>query len=350
MAERIKLPLLTGFRITGFAPVYSADIALGMHEGPYLVLGGNGLGKTTLMQAVIYGLAGGLDETTEEIKALRWSHGYFRGRLSPTQIANAEVEVDFKLGDQPISVRRGFNGSNVVAVRNGRGGWEEKDADAAFGNVLREYGGYLDPSDFAFVVHRLLYLPESRRLIAWDTDAQIRLLMLLNQDIALERVFRENRARLKLLDSKKRHIHVALGKAESELARLMEFEEGEPEDGEEDQAEGTAEMEERLPGLVAQLNEVGRKRADAERRARTAMADLGRVSGEIDLLREEIENAEAGLVANLLSETERDQGLALAKLVQNTICPACGRKHAELADRARKFLRDHRCVLCGSEE
>jgi predicted RNA-binding Zn-ribbon protein involved in translation (DUF1610 family) len=353
MAERIKLPLLTGFRITGFEPIYSATIELEMNEGPYLVLGGNGLGKTTLMQAVVYGLAGGLDEQTEEIKALRWGHGYFRGRLSATQLATAQVEVDFKLGNHAIAVRRGFKGSNAVAVRSGRGGWETKDADQAFEKLLREHGGYLSASDFAFIVHRLLYLPESRRLIAWDTDAQIRLLMLLNQDIALERTFRESRARLKLLDSKKRHIHVALGKAQHELSRLLEYEEVEPgqeEEEEEAEAPVNEQAEERLPELVARLNDVGRKRLDADRRARGAIADLSRVSAEIDRLRESVEAAEAGLVANFLAESEREQNLALAKLVQGTICPACGQKHAELADRARKFLRDHRCVLCGSEE
>jgi hypothetical protein len=354
MAELIKLPLLTGFRITGFEPIYSANIAFRMDEGPYLVLGGNGLGKTTLMQAVVYGLAGGLDERTEEVKALRWSHGYFRGRLSATQIAAAQVEVDFKLGVHAISVRRGFKGSNVVAVRTGRGSWIEKDADTVFNAALLEFGGYLDASDFAFVVHRLLYLPESRRLIAWDTDVQIRLLMLLNQDIALEREFRANRAQLKQLDSKKRHLHVALGKAEEQLENLLEYDENESDDDAEveegtDEATGKEQLE-RLPALVAQLNEVGRKRAESDRRARGALADLSRVSAEIDQLREQVETAEAGLVANFLAETERAQGLALAKLVESTICPACGQKHDELADRARRFLRQHRCVLCGSEE
>ncbi len=354
MAERIKLPFVTGFRVTGFEPIYSASISLKMREGPYLILGGNGLGKTTLMQAVVYGLAGGADENIEEVKALRWTHGYFRGRLSATQIANAQVEVDFQLGSHKVSVRRGFKGANVVAVRDGSGKWDEKDADSRFREILSQFGGYLNPSDFAFVVHRLLYLPESRRLIAWDTDAQIRLLMLLNQDIALEQEFRESRARLKFLDSKKRHIHVALNKAKGQLDRLLEYEEVdstyEAEEEEEDSPPPTAEKEARLPELVARLNDIGRKRAEADRRAHGAMDDLSRTSSGIDQLRDAIESAEAGLVANFLAVTERDQNLALAKLVQSSICPACGKKHAELADHARKFLRDHRCVLCGSEE
>ena len=116
MAERIKLPQVTGFRVTGFEPIYSAEIDLDMEDGPYVILGGNGLGKTTMMQAVVYALAGGLDDKTEEIKSLRWSNNYFRGRLNSTQIASAQVEVDFKLGNRSISVRRGFKGSNAIAV------------------------------------------------------------------------------------------------------------------------------------------------------------------------------------------------------------------------------------------
>lgn len=234
MAEKIKLPLLVGFRISGFHPIYSENINFKMSMGAYVVLGGNGLGKTTLMQAVIYGLAGGLDGEIEDIKSERWSHSYFRGRLSPNQVAEAKVEVDFKLGDASISVRRGFRGSEVIGVREGKGEWIEENAAVEFSRMLRDHGGYLESADFSFVVHRLLYLAENRRLIAWDTDAQLRLLMLLNQDIIVERDFRENRARLKLLDSKKRHLHVALGKAEKELATLLEYDEEESEENLED--------------------------------------------------------------------------------------------------------------------
>jgi len=354
MAERIKLPLITGFRVTGFEPIYSADIVLRLDDGPYVVLGGNGLGKTTLMQAVVYALAGGLDDKTEEIKSLRWSSGYFSGRLNSNQITRAQVEVDFKLGKHAISVRRGFKGSNVVAVREGRGGWIENDAPSKLAELLRDHGGYLDMSDFTFVVHRLLYLPESRRLIAWDTDAQIRLLMLLNQDIAVERDFREQRAQLKLLDSKKRHFRVALNNASKELARLLEYDHEAEETDEEDSGTnaeaGEEDGERRLPALVAELQGASRRRTDADRRAKSVAGDLSRVSARIDILRQEIETAEAGLVANFLAETEREQNLALAKLVENAICPACGQRHVGLADLARKHVLDHKCVLCGSDE
>jgi hypothetical protein len=351
MPSRIKLPLLTGFRVSGFEPIYSAAISLAMKDGPYIILGGNGLGKTTLIQAIVYGLAGPLDSTIEEVKALRWSSSYFRGRLQPNQVDEAQVEVDFRLGRNSISVRRGFRGSDILAVKDGRSGWMEDDAESKFGALVNEYGGYLSAKDFAFVVHRLLYLPESRRLIAWDTDAQIRLLMLLNQDIAREADFRDRRAQLKMLDSKKRHLRVAINKAEVQLASLLEYDETHLEELDDETVASTPTSEqESIPGLVQRLTDVARKRADADRNLRSAREDLSRVSEQLDSIRSEIEAAEAGLVRNFLAEAERAHNLALSKLIESAICPACGQQHADLAARARANVRNHTCALCGSEE
>ncbi|MCU0797683.1 MAG: hypothetical protein MUF31_17310 [Akkermansiaceae bacterium] len=319
--------------------------------GPYVVLGGNGLGKTTLMQSVVFALAGGLDESIEEQKALRWSHSYFKGRLSNESLSKARIEVTFRLGATSISVRRGVRSSAVLGVQVDKGEWVEKDTEELFAQILQSAGGYENTSDFAFVVHRLLYLPESRRLLAWDTDAQIRLLMLLNQDVGSESTFRMQRARLKNLDSQKRHAHVALTKAEEELANLLAFDE---EDALEEEGvevpEATKDPMESLPVLVRELGEISRVRFDAERRREEALAKLSRVSATMDGLRSQVENTEAKLISGFLKQIEKDHGLALGKLVSHMVCPACGQKHIDLGLRARQYIREQCCVLCGQED
>jgi len=172
------------------------------------------------MQAIIYGLTGGTnDETVEDQKRLRWDHGYFRERLSAS--GAGYVEVDFAFGNQQFSVRRGFRGSDVTALCAGKKGkWNENanEAAVAFGRAIREFGGYQTPQDFSFVVNRLLYLPETRRLIAWDTQSQVRLLMVMNQDAVMEEKFRKRQEQLRLLDSTKRHLHVVIGKLEQQIS------------------------------------------------------------------------------------------------------------------------------------
>ena len=202
LGTTLILPRLTSFTVEGFEPIFRTKVELTIKSGISVILGGNGLGKTTLMQALVYGLTGGVSEEIEEDKRLRWGHAYFRSRLAPKQLRTARVTVSYNLGKERLSVRRGLLGSHVEAFRSSTAfpTWIEnkETAERALATVLRDFGGYANVDDFAFVVHRLMYLPESRRLLAWDTNAQTRILMLLNRDLAEEQEFRFRRDRLKL--------------------------------------------------------------------------------------------------------------------------------------------------------
>lgn len=318
-----------------------------MKNGPYVVLGGNGLGKTTIVQALIYGLAGELGERIEEQKSLRWSHDYFRHRLDKGKVSSSFVEVEFTLGVASLGVRRGFTNSGVAAFRNNKSkDWivDTEEAQKAFSHALLTFGGYRDSSDFAFVVHRLLYLDESRRLLAWDNNAQLRILMLLNQDAVSEEDFRRRRAELKEMDSEKRHLHVALGKIIERLESLQPKKKP-ARDSHPDQS-----PKEDLRSYVEQAQRVAKQRGRLEDDQQTLSANLTRVSSEIEELREGIEQAESFLVQNIISSTEAEQSLPLFKLADNGICPACGTKQPKLQAIAHRHLSEGRCLICGSNE
>jgi predicted RNA-binding Zn-ribbon protein involved in translation (DUF1610 family) len=342
----ILLPRLRGFQLHRFLPMFSEDLSMLIEEGsPHIVLGGNGLGKTTIMQAVVYALTGGASEQIETEKTFRWDHRYFRGRLNADDLREATVTVDFSLGRATFSVVRGFMNNSILDLKQGG----KRRPVEQFAQALNHFGGYASVEDFAFVVHRLLYLPESRRLIAWDTDAQVRLLMLLNQDASSEEKFREHRKNLKLMDSKKRHTHVAIGKADEQLASLMEYQEDddttEVADVEDDEA--TAPVD--VTALAQQLQEIFRLRMELERDLKDQERSLSETSSAVEELRQRIDNAETLIINSVLSEEERNSSLALNRLVENGICPACGTKQLELQELARRHARSAQCVLCGSE-
>ena len=193
MRQLVTLPRLLAFRLTGFQPIFRRDIAMSLNSGPCIILGGNGLGKTTIMQAVVFGLTGGVGEAIEEDKRLRWDHRYFRGRLDAAQLRSAAIEVDFAFGNVEVTVRRGLTGTHLTGFRSaGSKQWIEdiEESRLAFEQALRDFGGFQSTDDFAFIVHRLLYLPETRRLLAWDTNAQLRIFMMLNQDASREAWFK----------------------------------------------------------------------------------------------------------------------------------------------------------------
>jgi len=353
MHKRIVLPQVRTVRLSGFQPVFNQDLTVRLKSGVNVILGGNGLGKTTLVQAIVYALTGG-SPSDEPDKLQRWDHGYFRGRLSSTLAKQASVKVEFDLDKARLTVQRTFAGSAVTALQVESGGKTviaEKPAQA-YARALADFGGYDSEADFAFIVHRMLYLPESRRLLAWDTDAQIRLLMLLNQDVVPDSSFGVRRKYLKELDSKKRHVHVALGHAQRQLSELMEYE-----DTANEQADDESESPE-PKGHVSvevwrqkedQLNLIARSRVAGEKEVSDISRLLSEVSEEVESLQSKVDAEEANLVLNFLSAQERENQLAMEKLVQMGLCPVCGTHQPDLQTSARKHNQAHLCVLCGSD-
>lgn len=353
MRDRITLPRLLSFRLTKFQPIFEQDVVMNVSAGPNIILGGNGLGKTTIMQAVIYGLTGGSDGIEDEKdKALRWNHNYFRKRLNPEHVSEASVEVEFAFGKTVLSVCRGFNNSNVIAFKKGRSqhGWinDPVEAKATFEGMLTQYGGYEKPEDFAFVVHRLPYLPETRRLLAWDTNAQIRIIMLLNQDVLIEEDFRKRREELKKLDSSKRHLHVALGKIEKRIAESKARSKKSAKNSNSGSASAGQNGTD-YKRLLEKLQEIARQRHAIEKDRREASEALNKISSGIEVLREQIEQTEAFLISGLLSDQEKQSHLAINKMAESGICPVCGIHQKGLQELAHQHTLEHRCLLCGSE-
>lgn len=331
-----------------FKPVYSLDVSTKMAEGPYIILGGNGLGKTTMMQSLVYALAGPLDATIEDKKQFRWDHRYFHGRIGEENINNAQVEVDFQFGKSSFSIRRGFKSSIELGVRLEKK-WITSDASNLYEQILSEFGGYNEKSDFRFLVHRLLYLPENRRLIAWDVDAQVRLLMLINQDTGDEKEFRHMRAELKKLDSSKRHTHVDLEAAKKRMAQANAAGTATTKANGQG-AKKTKQQQLSLQNLIKDFQFLNERIRNLEIQEKESLKGLTDISEKVEALREQIETAESNMFRELMHSTELEKILALGKLIEKDICPACGTKHTDFASKARHYLSEHKCILCGSNE
>jgi len=173
--------------------------------------------------------------------------------------------------------------------------------------------------------------------------------MLLNHDVLDEADFRSRRDELRLMDSRKRHIHVAVGKAKTRLASLLEYRgEDAPEENQKESPPTLAPNE--LEGVVERLKELDNQRRGLEEKARTANSNLSDISAQVEVLRERIDLTEASLVAHFLSEQERESVLPVYKLAELGICPVCGTNQPDLQAIAQEHYRAHRCILCGSEE
>ena len=156
----VFFPKIEALVVHGFDKIFTSDnIKIDLSGDLNILLGGNGLGKTTLLQCLVYALTGGTDDTeVEEVRAQRWNHTYFKGRIND----NAYVAVDFYLGEKLIRVKRGFASNRVLECIVGTASKNDFLA-MAFEQAISQYGNYDSVNDFSFIVNRLLYLPENRR-------------------------------------------------------------------------------------------------------------------------------------------------------------------------------------------
>lgn len=348
MGTVIILPQITALRLKGFSQTFNQSIEWSLNPGPNLILGGNALGKTTLMQVIIYGLTGGVSVKIEKDKTQRWDRKYFQEILPKDQVKSASIEIDFKFRKMAYSIRRGFSHSDVQAFRELTASeWtqEKKKANVEFEKAVTFVGGYPSTEDFNFVVYRLLYLPETRQLLAWDADAQLRLLMLLSPDIESEKRFRDARIELKRTDSLRRHAHVAY----TNVTKFFREQDLIDEEVLTTKRQTRKKTKRQLPVITEILKKTADERMQLEKVATQLAKDLSTRSVEIDSLRQQIDAHEVTLINHSLRQTEKSWELPIQKLVDRGICPCCGMTQHELQLLAEKYVREQRCALCGSE-
>src|SRR5690242_20308324 len=116
----ITLPRICSARLNGFAPLLSkpAEIKIPAKAGSFLILGGNGLGKTTILQSIVFAIAGIADrdqQDTREDSRFKWDISYFKDRVKEPR--KAEVTVEFYLGKTRIEACRGLDNERIRTVR-----------------------------------------------------------------------------------------------------------------------------------------------------------------------------------------------------------------------------------------
>ena len=212
----VILPKINLMKVEGFDKIFKEDIVeIDFSKSLNILLGGNGLGKTTLLQCIIYGLTGGTNiPEVEPLKGFRWDHNFFRKRVKVERQQDAKVTIEFNVSNKRFRVVRGLQGNRVIDFYI-----DDNQANIKYEEAIIEYGKYDNFNSFVFIVSRLLYLPENRRSLMWDYDAQIRALMILSNDIIDEEEYRNLRLQIKNMDSTKRHTIVRINKIKDVLEK-----------------------------------------------------------------------------------------------------------------------------------
>jgi hypothetical protein len=352
----INLPVLDQLDIDGYGLFPGTKSKPGLHSrfepGLKLILGANGLGKTTLVNILFRMLTGPSD-----IPNLDYGGDLGNRRLDSRPLPRPErrvfadrvrdgaeearVTLGFYLGETRIEVCRSLKTLEMLALAVD--GEEIEFSDATFEGLVQRSAGVSSFGDWVLLLRYLVFYFEDRRALVWDPSAQSRLLRLLFLPPA-ETAERNSKEREILeLDSDVRNRRWVLRKEERSIARA----EGSLQTGDEVRQKLSilqriqADDQNRLDVLNEELVAAATKRENARVDALTA--DQAHESAMRNLERLQLREIEAAFP----DATEVGKYI-VGQILAEEKCLTCGSDVPEFAREVRARIRSHECPVCGS--
>lgn len=321
-------------------------------EGLTLILGANGLGKTTLVTMLFRLLTGTADIPLPDgrigsadlsIQNLdRWSQRQFAQRVNDGA-RDATACLQFQLGPQSFKLTRRLTDLALTSLIIDD---QPLDADElTYRNAITAASELASFSDWILVLRTLVFYFEDRRALVWDPGAQKQLLraLLLTPANALEWTKRERT--ILELDSRMRNLDNALKREKKESDKLAK------------KTSSASAVRQALTAAQARLDQLNEQHARlierldiTDRMRYRARLDAIRAEAEQDKALRELERARMLAIDAQLPDADESVRFILARLMSDETCLVCGTEGIPERRQALEHALDQRhCVICDSK-
>lgn len=352
----IRFPLLQTLSVANYAlypgpPPDRTGFTTSFQPGLTLVLGANGLGKTTLVWLLYRMLSGPYDISNLNrsgqlgTRRLRAEHIRRLEKLFSQRVvdgaANGRAHLEFTLGQRRVLVSRSLKDLSLTAL--------SVDGDAfpvderSYQDHIAELAGVWSFGDWILLLRYLTFYFEDRRALVWDPTAQTQICRLLFLPPEAARQWTEGERQILKLDSEARNLNTAVRKEESNLARDEALELTAPETQVQLQAltdlqESDGRQEEELDQTILYLDET-------RKRARLALLEAEQ---EKDSALRGLEHAKLAALQARFPTSSDTAKYILAQLFAEGRCLACGNHAPDVAQSMDSRLDRSQCVVCAS--
>lgn len=320
-------------------------------DGLTLILGANGLGKTTLVTLLFRMLTGTADIDlpdgrigSADLKVQNldtWSRRQFAHRVNDGA-RDALARLYFQLGSRQFVVERRLTDLALMTlIIDGETVEAEEDAYRDAINQAANLGSF---GDWVLVLRTLVFFFEDRRALVWDPGAQRQLLraLLLSPTEAQEWTKRERS--ILGLDSRMRNLQAALRREEKERARTNKKFTDAP-----GVRSALAAAETRLEQLHEQHTRLVQRLEITETARHRARLDALRAQADQDKALRELERARLLAIDAYLPLADESIRFILARLMSDETCLVCGTGEVSTKRLALEEALEHRrCVVCDS--
>lgn len=321
--------------------------------GLTLVVGTNGLGKTTLVTMLYRMLAGGYELGRNTLQAQELGGADLEVyRLKPKARAvfadrvndrarNARATLVVRIGDSQLTIQRRLDNLGLVAFE--RDGQILENDEELFQQEILGLAGLATFGDWLIVLRQMVFYFEDRRSLVWDASAQrqmFRILLLPAEEA--DALYRQERDYL-ALDSNVRNLTFALHRL---LKRITD----------DDQAqEGSDDVRSRIATIAPMQDADIRRRSELievhdelDETRRGLRRDLLQAEDAASTLEGEMDDARLRLVYSRFPDGSATAKYLLSLLLSDGRCAVCACESPALATTLAERASAMSCVLCGS--
>ena len=335
--------------------LYPNGLDWNLAPGINAIIGGTGLGKTTLVYAMQFAVFGKLVIDSEE----RIEREFFKDRLTNRSGKKLEknpplVLVEFTVNSAAFSVKRNLLTGAIVEAKCD----EEEVPAKKYDNLLaRTIGINDDVPSLSRLQSHLFFFGESRYLLAWENRLQHELINLMLAEHSTYQQLDELWTKVESADSTARNISAQASRLEKDLKSVSQSKSKVAElQIRSDASQLTGQRVEQERRVAA----IHKRIAEDEKLEVLQSERISRFHAEFHHALEELEAAESSdsdeqlLAAALASPTIASVRNALEEFYRapdNRGCPCCGRTGiaatiSRLAETAAANARAGNCVVC----
>ncbi len=353
----INLPVLNRLDVTDYGLFPGKQDELGLHihfiPGLTLVLGANGLGKTTLVTILYRMLTGPSDISALTGTGILGTASIRATTIPPYQktafaqrvvdgARTASARLTFNLGNYLVEIERNLKDLQLIGFQVN--GVEQSLDENSFQQKISELVGVWSFGDWILLLRHITFYFEDRRALVWDSSAQRQLLRILFLPIELARRWSIEEREILELDSQMRNLRAVINR----VTQRVDTVESKVKSAENVLAEMKSLDESQLVD-VAEREAMDKGFADLELKRQTARLRLLKAEQERETRFRELEHARLMAIESRFPDRSESARYLLAQLLTSSECLFCGNQVPDVAAILESRVSTHQCVICGSE-
>lgn len=379
MSRIIYLPELQSINIKNYTLYPNGlDYSYNFVKGVNLILGGNGMGKTTFVNIIRFALIGlykkalDLDRTYKDraiVKRLLYPSNFFssRGDESIHVQGEAKVVLIFSVKDVFFKVCRSLETGQMLSVTiNGEslGGdilseeryerLEDSEKNRyllnAYEKKIEEYSN-LTFDDLIFFVNEILFFGENHTTVLWNngidgkTDVQYELFIKYFSEPALDKERQEMQRQAKYFDSLSRHRSEDMRVLNKLVAKINAVSAS--------NAKKTSPsvdimaVKGQIEAISENISAVRSKQASLDNEISILQGEINRSSMQAARLDEDKKRIEREMNASLWETLHPQYDVFVKNIQMNHLCPMCSHEAEQLLERVNEA--NTHCFMCGND-